>query len=470
MPPLPPSRNKSARFVAIKTLCELEKSRKPVNHIFTSMLADYPLENNNRQLASNIIFGLLRNRESLDVMLQHLCNQPLKKFHPFILQALRVGLFQIMFLDRIPVSAAVNESVKAVQAARLPKRLHGFVNGVLRNSIRKREELEALTENPAQAILNHPQWLTQRWQKRYGKDETARICKQNNEQAALILQINSCVTNRETFHKTLHENAIQCHNGGYCEDTLILEDYHGGVSTLPGFTEGHFQVQDQGAQLLAHLIGPMTRKGEYLDACAGVGGKTSVLIQLADSVQAKVSAVEPDTMRQEKFKENMERLHPKLSIPLFSGKLQDFAHSTGKRFHGILLDAPCSGTGVIRRHPDIRWNRRAEDFSTYQKTQLELLQSAASLLHPQGILVYATCSLEKEENEQVITYFLAANTNFSLEDCSRFLPPAAGKLVNNSYFTPLPNAETDGFFGAVLVLQTPSSSQPAANEPEKNIS
>ncbi len=444
------SQNKSARFVAITTLCELEKSRKPVRYIFTDVLSKYPLESNDRQLATNIIYGLLRNRESLDIMLQHLCNKPLKKFNPFVLQALRVGLFQILYLDRIPESAAVNESVKAVQAARLPKRLHGFVNGVLRNCIRKREQLLALIEKPDQPVLNHPRWLTSRWEKRYGKEETRRICKQNNEQAAFCLQVNSCCTDRDTFHEMLLDKGINNRLGRYCGQTLILDDFHGAVTEIPGFDEGHFQIQDQGAQLLAQLIGPMKKDGEYLDACAGVGGKTSVLVQMAEAAQAKISSVEPDQIRGEKFQDNMRRLHPAHSIPLFAGTLQKFAAATNKRFHGILLDAPCSGTGVIRRHPDIRWNRRLEDFSNYQNTQLELLQTAADLLLPEGVLVYATCSLEAEENEQVIELFLKGNKRFVLEKCADFLPNQAATLLIGDFFAPLPGIETDGFFGAIL--------------------
>jgi 16S rRNA (cytosine967-C5)-methyltransferase len=178
------------------------------------------------------------------------------------------------------------------------------------------------------------------------------------------------------------------------------------------------------------------------------------MAQLAAPVGAKISAVEPDRIRQEKFKENMQRLHPESDIPLFRVSLQEFAVSTSKRFHGILLDAPCSGTGVIGRHPDIRWNRRAEDFTHYQDTQLGLLQSAATLLLPRGILVYATCSLEKEENEEVIDCFLTANSNFSLGDCGSSLPPAASTLVKENFFIPLPNAEIDGFFGAILIKET----------------
>ncbi len=443
--------NRSARFIAIKTLCELEKSRKPVKNILISQLAEHPLKPNDRQLTVNIIYGLLRNREALDLILQHLCNQPIRKLKPFIHQALLVGLYQLMFLDRIPDSAAVNESVKAVQAARLPKKLYGFVNGVLRNSIRKREELLNLLAKSKKSLLNHPRWLTLRWEKQYGKEETLRICKLNNERARIIIQVNSCATDSVALQENLRAHDIHAQPGKYCKDTLILRDFHGDVSSIPGFKEGHFQVQDQGAQLLGKLMGSMIPGGEYLDACAGVGGKTSLLVQLANEVQAHVSAVEPDAMRREKFKENLKRLHPALHIPLFPGILQEFARTSNKRFHGILLDAPCSGTGVIRRHPDIRWNRRADDFTSYQKTQLELLETAAPLLHPQGILVYATCSLEKEENQQVIECFLKENPSFSLKGCTSILPETASSLINSGYYAPLPGFENDGFFGAILI-------------------
>lgn len=442
---------KTARFVAIETLCQLQKSRKPVTGLFDNLISRYNISESDRQLATNIIYGILRQRQSLDLILQELCTQPLTKLKPFVHQALAVGLYQIFFLDRVPESAAVNESVKALQAAHLPKKLQGFVNGVLRTSIRRREELQSLLQGSSRTILNHPEWLTKRWEKRFGLEEATRICRQNNSQSPLTLQVNSCNTERDIFLKTLSDAGIVAEKGLYSEDALILNNYHGGVSRLPGYEEGAFQVQDQGAQLLARLLGPITPQGEYLDCCAGVGGKTSLIVQLGQPVRARVFAVEPEKERQGKFTENMKRLHPDQAIPLFPGSLQDFSVNCPSRFHGILLDAPCSGTGVTGRHPDIRWNRRPEDLPGYQQTQLELLQAAATLLRPQGILVYATCSLEEEENEEVIKRFLAANKHFSLENAAVYLPPAARSLVRNGYFAPLPASDIDGFFGARLV-------------------
>lgn len=293
--------------------------------------------------------------------------------------------------------------------------------------------------------------MTQRWEKRFGREETIRICRENNAQAPLTLQVNRCSIDRDRLLNKLHDAGIAAQKGQYSEDALILNNYHGGVSRLPGYGEGAFQVQDQGAQLLARLLGPITPHGEYLDGCAGVGGKTSLIFQLCQPVQARVFAVEPEKERQEKFLTNMTRMHPDHPIPLFPGTLQDFSVDCPPRFHGILLDVPCSGTGVTGRHPDIRWNRKAEDLPLYQQTQLNLLQTAANLLRVQGILVYATCSLEEEEDEKVIKSFLSANTNFSLEDCTTHLPSGAHSLIRNGFFAPLPASDIDGFFGARLV-------------------
>jgi 16S rRNA (cytosine967-C5)-methyltransferase len=440
----------SARFAAIETLRLLEKERIPVGVLFEKVLKEHPVQQNDRQLANNIIQGVLRNRQSLDCMLQNLCSQPLKKLKPFIHQTLRVGLFQIMYLDRIPDSAAVNESVNAVRAAKLPKQLHGFVNGVLRNAIRKRDELQKLVNNPNKPILNHPEWMINRWKNRYGNEKTLQICLHNSRQALLTLQVNSCQTTRDALLAMWSDLDIEARKCLHSETGIILSAFHGQIGKLPGFAEGLFQVQDQGAQLLSQLLLPIIPGGKYLDSCAGAGGKTSTLIQLCDATGATVTAVEPDAGRRRRFTENMKRLHPGLNVPVFEGKLQDFSKTHSSLFQGILLDAPCSGTGVTGRHPDIRWNRRQEDLQKYQQTQLNLLQCAATLLAPGGVLIYATCSLEEEENEQAIEIFLAKNSAFSLEPCESQLPESCANFFHNSFFAPLPQAEMDGFFGAKL--------------------
>jgi 16S rRNA (cytosine967-C5)-methyltransferase len=447
---LPPTKILSPRFAAIETLRILKKERKPVTLIFDKLLTEYPLQTNDRQLANNIIYGVLRNQESLDRMLQYLCKQHFKKLNPFVHQALNIGLYQIIYLDRIPDSAAVNESVKAARTARLPKRLHGFINGVLRNSIRKRDELLALINTAKKPVLNHPDWLVTRWTKRFGTEKTLTICQQNNKLPSLTLQSNSCKIQRDILLQTFTDSGITAEKCAFSDTGIKLSEYHGSITTLPGFEEGLFQVQDQGAQLLCQLLLPIHKQGEYLDACAGAGGKSSTLLQLMESSNAKLTVIEPEKGRQKRFAQNMSRLHPEVTIPLFQGTLQEFSTQNSKQFNGILLDAPCSGTGVTGRHPDIRWNRREEDFAKYQETQLELLQKAATLLAPDGILVYATCSLENEENEQVIEQFLKKHPDFSVEDCSEQLPDGKNHFIRNGFFAPLPQPGMDGFFGARL--------------------
>lgn len=425
----------------------------PAGVLFDKVAAECAFDGPDRHLAMNLIYGVLRQRHALDSLLQSLCRQPLAKIKPFVHQALLIGLYQIFFLDRIPESAAVNESVKALQAAHLPKNLQGFVNGVLRESLRRKEKLtiQSRIDSTGSPFLNHPDWLTRRWQERYGQEEMRRICASNNQQSPLILLVNTCVTSRVHLMADIEQEGIAVLPGTYSRNSVVLPDFHGAVSRLPGFTQGHFQVQDEGAALLALLLTPIVKNGHYLDACAGLGGKTGNLIQLCADSNATIAAVEPDGQRRQKFRENMQRLHPGAPVTLYSMDLLNFAQDCNRRFDGILVDAPCSGTGVTGRHPDIRWNRQEGDLVRYQQDQLALLGQAAELLAPNGILVYATCSLEPEENEEVITLFLDRNPDFMMEDCTPFLPQAARQLVRDGFFAPLPGPSIDGFFGARLV-------------------
>ncbi len=448
------SSHKTSRFVAIETLCKLDKTSLPVSLLFTKAASAHALQGSERHLAMNLIYGVLRQRQYLDSLLERLCRQPLKKLQPFVHQALAVGLYQIFFLDRIPDSAAVNETVKALKAARTPKRLHGFVNGVLRESIRQQDTLPSPEEpdRKGNLVLNHPQWLTGRWLKRYGRKEMERICTSNNTQPPLVIRINTLATDRDAYLKQLNKKE-RGRPGSYAPDAAVLSEYHGAITQLPGYDQGFFQVQDEAAQLVSLLLAPFTLNGSYLDGCAGLGGKTSHLLQITDSFNTTITAVEPEKRREQKFQENLTRLHPQKNVTFFSGNLQDFSHHCTTKFDGILIDAPCSGTGVIGRHPDIRWNRKETDLAGYQKTQLELLEIASKLTKPGGVLVYATCSMENEENEDVIDSFLKAHDSFSLTDCTPFLPEAARSHVSEKYFRPQPADSIDGFFAARLVLK-----------------
>lgn len=402
----------------------------------------------------NLIYGVLRQRYYLDNLLENLCRQPLHKIHPFVHQALAIGLYQIFFLDRIPDSAAVNESVKAVKSANLPKKLQGFVNGVLRECLRQKHKLPTPGDSALnkKALLNHPKWMTNRWKKRFGTKEMERICLHNNRQPSLVLRINTHKIDRDSFLALLTDK-VAAIAGNHAPEAVILPKYQGKIKDIPGFASGYFQVQDEAAQLVTPLLAPFIKNGSYLDACAGLGGKTSHLLQLTERDNITLTAVEPEKQRSEKLQENLSRLFAHQQFSCYQGNLQAFAQQHPSNFHGILIDAPCSGTGVIGRHPDIRWNRREKDLQLYQEKQLSLLETAAGLIHKNGVVVYATCSLESEENEEVVEKFLARNNQFTLSDCSSYLPISARQYVNNRYFSPKPAESIDGFFAARLVCK-----------------
>ncbi len=409
------------------------------------------LEPKDRQLAKKIVYGVLRNRDYLDHLLELLCRQPLNKTKPFVRQALRSGLFQIFLLDRIPPSAAVNETVKAVKSKRFPSQMQGFVNGVLRESIRRKTHLPSPGEpdDAGRPVLNHPPWLTNRWQKQYGRDEMIRICRHNNLEPLLCLRTGSGEDQARLIEK-LASHGIEAVNGSYAPNCLILPAYRGKINDIIGIDEGTVQVQGQASQLASLLLAPFSPGLSCLDGCAGLGGKTTHLASLLNSETSTVTAIEPDPRRYRLLEQNLQNRPHGCRVITCNQSLQDFAGTGPPAFDRLLIDAPCSGTGVIGKHPEIRWNRRENELVANHTRQLDLLNLAAQLLSPGGILVYATCSIEADENTSVVEQFLTANPDFTRTDCGEILPPSCKNLIRNGYFAPLPDWGIDGFFCARL--------------------
>jgi 16S rRNA (cytosine967-C5)-methyltransferase len=435
----------SARLIAINTLCRLQESREPVDRILEDLCRGIAIDQRDRQLAMAIVYGVCRKRAYLDWVLSQFSKHPLAKVKNRTLQALRTGVFQILFLDRIPDSAAVNETVAAFKEIKQPKHLTGFVNGMLRTISRKKESIASDTDPaiPEKALLNHPDWLLKRW-RHYGKDTTTSICRYNNEPATLCLRVNRKLTSTDDFINRLRKADVTTQAGNFSPDAVYLPEYRGNIQTIPGYDEGLFQVQDEAAQLVTLLLGPFTGK-RYLDGCAGLGGKATHLAQLLPG-DCEITAVDPSRRRIELLKQN-------------SGSRDMVIHHCSLEnipdkgpYDGILIDAPCSGTGVIGRHPDIRWNRQPDELAGYRARQIGLLQTAANLMEKGGVLVYATCSLEPEENDEVIQTFIADHPEFHLTDCRRYLPGQAAKLIDRQgFFRTIPGRDNlDGFFAARL--------------------
>ncbi|MCG2823173.1 MAG: 16S rRNA (cytosine(967)-C(5))-methyltransferase RsmB [Desulfurivibrionaceae bacterium] len=437
----------NSRAIAMDTLLAWEKAQEPLDQVLESMVSLAAMDDpRDRQLVMALVYGVVRWQGYLDASIQKFSSHPLRQMKPLTLAALRVGLYQLIFLDRIPESAAINETVQALKSARQPKWLSGFVNGVLRAMARQRASLPAPDE--AAAVLSHPAWLVARWEALFGRERARRICWTNTTLPPLVVRVNTLRISTDDWLSLLRENGIACERGLFAQDGVRIDNFQGSVTALPGYVEGFFVVQDEAAQLVTQLLGPFV-SGRYLDGCAGLGGKALHLAQMLPD-GGRVVAVEPSRKRQALLKENVERLGgPEVAI--HGVTLQEFAGQPQGGFAGVLVDAPCSGLGVIRRQPDIRWQRSLAALQGYQNRQRELLSAAAGLVAKGGLLVYATCSIDPMENDEVIGAFLHEYPEFSTTPAQEYLPdPARGLCDGKGFLKTTPEQGVDGFFAARL--------------------
>ncbi|MGE4559241.1 MAG: 16S rRNA (cytosine(967)-C(5))-methyltransferase RsmB [Desulfobulbus sp.] len=447
-PSSPPA---SPRLAAVEVLCLWATTHNSVDLLFHAAIER--VAEVDRGLVKTLIYGVLRQKEYLDYIIRRFSKHPLRKMKPRTLMTLRIGVYQLLFLSRIPESAAVNTTINALKASGQPSWLVGFANGILRNVVRKRADLPgpgqlAEAEPP---ILNHPAWMIERWQREFGVAKARAICACNNDEPPLTLRVNRRRISRPALKELMEKSGIRAAPGFFSPQALVIEQFPGSIASLPGYGEGLFQIQDEAAQLASLLVGKLPDRCRILDGCAGLGGKTSHLAEMLPP-GGTVVAVEPDSRRYRLLKQNLLRLGQRESVIAVHSDLRSYAATHAHPFDAILIDAPCSGTGVIRRQPDIRWNRRPEDFGQYQMTQVHLLEIAADLLKPGGVLVYATCSLEPEENREVIDLFCARCPRFALDPVGPCLPDNARRLVDDhGCFRPNPADGLDGFFAARLI-------------------
>jgi 16S rRNA (cytosine967-C5)-methyltransferase len=370
-----------------------------------------------RGLAAEIVAGTLRWQRSLDHLVVHFARRPAAKLDTDVLLILRLSLYQLLHLDRVPASAVVDDAVDLVRAARKPSAT-GFVNAVLRSTLREKHRLP-LPSRPAAGdraaaidylgiTHSHPEWLVTRWLDRHGFEAAERWVRFNNETPALTLRANRLRTTRDELVAALAETGVETETTRYAPDGLVVTR----GNPLRQTPHGQFVVQDEASQLVPLIVG--AQPGErVLDLCASPGGKTTAMaIDMNDTGQLVACDVRGR----------------RVSL------LRDTVHASGARqirvvhvssvgalpftrcFDRVLVDAPCSGLGTLRRDPDIRWRRAEAELPGLAANQGALLDRAAAVVVPRGRLVYATCSSESEENEAVVDAFLAAHPEFQLVD------------------------------------------------------
>ncbi|MEJ2630215.1 MAG: 16S rRNA (cytosine(967)-C(5))-methyltransferase RsmB [Acidihalobacter sp.] len=356
-------------------------------------------EGGSRALLRELCYGSLRYAPRLDAWLQLLLTQPLRRRDAVVGALLQVGLYELFFL-RTPDYAVVSEAVRVARGFKRPWAAK-LVNAVLRNARRREEELAALVESDEVARYAHPDWLIRRLHSDWPQD-WQRILEANNARAPMTLRVNAMRTTRLAYCERLVEAGLAAHPARHGADALVLDE-PADVMQLPGFAAGDVSVQDAAAQLAVGLLA-VDAGQRVLDACAAPGGKTAHILEHARG-EVELTAVEVDPARMRRVEETLSRLG--LSACLATADLakpEDWWD--GRPFDRILLDAPCSATGVIRRHPDIKSLRRAEDIEDLTRRQQALLDVAWSVLAPGGRLVYATCSILRTENALNIERFL----------------------------------------------------------------
>ncbi len=353
-------------------------------------------------LLKQICFGTARHYPRLNTIAALLIKRPLKSEDNDITALLLIGLYQLLEM-RVPDHAAISETVDAVH--QLDKsHLAGLINGCLRRFCRDKDEIINECNQSEVFQYNHPDWFIQKLKHNWPEDWQA-ILEENNHQAPLTLRVNSSRVSRETYIAILAQEDIRATATKYSNHGVTLENATD-VSALPGFTEGLVSVQDEAAQLSGQLLAP--HEGErILDACAAPGGKLCHLLELAP--EAQIEALEIDDRRAVRIKENLQRLDLNAKLTIADASQNQWWN--GEQYDKILVDAPCSATGVIRRNPDIKVLRKGEEIHALSNIQASILNNLWSMLKSGGTLVYATCSIFSQENEKQIGRFIKANAD-----------------------------------------------------------
>ena len=448
----------SSRALALQALLEVERRQVFADEAFHQLTKNSPLSTADRALAFELVFGVLRHRGHLDWRLHVLTKKPLSGLPTIIVMILRLGAYQLLYLDRVPDSAAVNESVKLAKRVK-SRDWSGVVNGVLRNLTRQADPpWPDPTVDPVQALsirYSCPPWLTRRWIDRFDFDRAEEICRQSNSIPPLTLRTNTLRTSRDELQERLQAEGYSVTETVVSPLGLTLGKC-GALATLKPLQEGWCYVEDEAAQLVPLLL-DVHPGHRVLDACAAPGGKSTHLALFMKD-QGEILAVDRSAQRLQALQKNVDRLGITCIRPVVGSWSEDWATASQlgdlceKGFDRILVDAPCSGLGVLRRHPEAKWQKSVDQLPDHQQLQGKILHQVSTYLRPGGVLVYSACSAEPEETTEVISQFCLAHPEFRHEGVVSWLPSGAESLTTpeGDLLTLGSPYDMDGFFAARL--------------------
>lgn len=425
---------------------------------------DDVLDRRDRALATRIVYGTLAWQGFLDHILSACSTRPLDQIDPPLLTLLRLSLFQLVKLTRVPPFAAINTAVELSKGHRKGAG-RGLVNAVLRRAAREwasvplpPAEVDAVAHLSVR--LSHPTWLVARWIEELGAAETEALLTADNEEAPTVLRVNRMKATRAEVIEDLRGGGYEVEATRWSPAGIRLT-LGGFPTSISGYLEGRLSVQGEASQLVALLVG--ARPGDrVLDACAAPGGKATHLAELMDDTGA-VIALEPNAAGVRRVEAMARRLELKAVTAIQADARTWEADAAAGPMDCVLVDAPCTGLGTLRGHPEIRWRRQPADVTRAAALQGEILERAARFVRPGGSLVYATCTLMREENEAVVSRFLSRSSEFIVDDPRGLLPPEAHELVGaDGFLRTFPNRHgLDGFFAARLKRQARTGIVPA---------
>lgn len=421
-----------AREIALKTLYKIDKEQAYSNIVLNDEIKQNRNKINDKDigLISEIVYGVTTWKLTIDEIIKKYSKIRLKKISPWILNILRMGTYQIIFLDKIPKSAAVNESVN------LAKRYghassSNFTNAILRKIEKEDYEEFFQIKDDVERIsktTSMPVWIIEELMKNNTIEEVEEICKNLNLRPEIIIRINKLKTTKEEIMRKLEEANIEYREIPDMEDFLVLNKIKN-IENSSLFKEGLFTVQDASAGLTAIVLNPQEDEN-VLDACSAPGGKTTYIAELMHN-KGKIEAWDIHEHRTKLVEKNAERLGIKI-INTDVKNSAEYEEKYKEKFDRILLDVPCMGIGVIKRKPDIKWQRKKEDIEEISQLQSKILETCSKYLKRGGYLVYSTCSILKGENEDIVNDFIKNNSDF--------------EIVKNGLFNIKPDKEKDGFF------------------------
>ncbi|WP_226665768.1 16S rRNA (cytosine(967)-C(5))-methyltransferase RsmB [Metabacillus litoralis] len=439
----------NVRDVAVETLLQIEKNQAYSNLLLNTMIKKHQVKDKDIALLTEIVYGTLQRQETLDYFLAGFLRKA-KKIEVWVKILLRISVYQMVYLDRVPERAIFFEAVE-IAKKRGHKGISSFVNGVLRSI--QREGIPDLTkiEDPIDRLsikTSHPKWLVEKWIKQYGYAETEQICEANLKAPSQTARVNQARMSVEELIESLSDSGIEVDKGELSADAI--KGLKGNLALTKAFSEGLLTIQDESSMLVARVLNPQENEN-ILDACAAPGGKSTHIAERMNGT-GTVHSLDLHEHKVKLIKQQADRLQLQnifaeaLDSRLASEKFEK------ESFDRILVDAPCSGFGVIKRKPDIKYTKKEEDVKKLAELQKNILHAVAPLLKRNGVLVYSTCTIDHEENQDVVQAFLEAHSEFERDSSIELvLPEKVQQYIQNGEIQLLPHYfGSDGFYIACL--------------------